>query len=118
MIAVGDDAGLPEPVCHVHHLDLISDPVATVEGVYRHFGIEFSAQAANGIEAYVRAKPRGGYAPHSYRFEDHRLDEAQERAKFLPYMVHFGVTPEDAPRPRHSGTPAHVSATGTRTLQS
>jgi hypothetical protein len=118
MISVGDDAGLPEAVYHVHHLDLISDPVATVEGVYRHFGIEFPAQAANGIEAYVRAKPRGGYAPHTYRFEDHGLDEAEERAKFLPYMVHFGVTPENAPRPRLDRSPPSVPTTGTRTLQS
>src|SRR5580658_10743645 len=39
MIAVGDDAGLPEPVCHVHYLDLVSDPVSTVEQVYGHFGL-------------------------------------------------------------------------------
>ena len=118
MIAVGDDAGLPDPVCHVHHLDLISDPVATVEGVYRHFGIGFPPQAAAGIEAYVRAKPRGGYGAHSYRFEDHGLDEAQERAKFRPYMVHFGVTPEDAPKPRQGGATPWVPTPGTRTLQS
>ncbi len=118
MMAVGDDAGLPEAVCHVHHLDLISDPVATVEGVYHHFGLSLPSRAAAGIEAYVRAKPRGGYAPHSYRFEDHGLDEAQERAKFRPYMVHFGVTPEDAPRPRTGTTSPSITTTGTRTLQS
>jgi hypothetical protein len=118
MIAVGDDAGLPDAVCHVHHLDLISDPVATVEGVYRHFGMGFPAQAAGAIEAYVRAKPRGGYAEHTYRFADHGLDEAQERAKFRPYLVRFGVTPEDAPRSRPGQAPAPVTETGTRTLQS
>jgi hypothetical protein len=109
MIIVGDDAGLPEAVCHVHHLDLISDPVATVEGVYRHFGMAFPSPTADAIESYVAAKPRGGYAPHSYRFEDHGLDEAQERAKFRPYMVRFGVTPEDAPRHRPDQVPAHAS---------
>ena len=31
MVEVGDDAGLPDPVCHVHHMDLIADPVATVD---------------------------------------------------------------------------------------
>jgi hypothetical protein len=118
MIAVGDDAGLPEAVCHVHHLDLISDPVATVEGVYRHFGMDFSSQAADAVEAYIRAKPRGGYAEHTYRFADHGLDEAEERTKFRPYMVRFGVTPEDAPRARPGQPPTHVTETGTRTLQS
>src|SRR6185312_14960953 len=39
MMQVGDDAGLAEPVCHVHYLDLVSDPVATVEQVYSHFDL-------------------------------------------------------------------------------
>jgi hypothetical protein len=118
MIAVGDDAGLPEPVCHVHHLDLVTDPATTVEGVYRHFGLDFSAQAAGAVDAYVAAKPRGGYSLHDYRFEDHGLDEAQERAKFRPYMVRFGVTPEEAPRRREDQSPARVPEAGTRSLQS
>lgn len=99
MMAVGDDAGLPESVCHVHHLDLITDPVSTVEGVYRHFGMQLPTEAARTMEDYVSAKPKGGYGAHTYRFEDHGLDEAQERDKFRPYMVRFGVTPENAPRP-------------------
>jgi hypothetical protein len=117
MIAVGDDAGLPEPVCHVHHLDLVTDPVTTVEGVYRHFGLDFSDQAASAVGAYVAAKPRGGYALHNYRFEDHGLDETQERIRFRPYMVRFGVTPEDVARHRPDDMPARVPETGTRSLQ-
>lgn len=118
MMAVGDDAGFPEPVCHVHHLDLITDPVSTVDGVYRHFGMELSPQTASAIERYVKARPKGGYGAHSYRFEDHGLDEAQERAKFRPYMVRFGVTPEDAPPDPPGHSPEHVSSDGEQTLQS
>jgi hypothetical protein len=118
MMAIGDDAGFPENVCHVHHLDLISDPVSTLEGVYRHFGIDFPRQSAAGIDTYVAAKPKGGYGAHSYRFEDHGLNEAQERAKFRPYMVRFGVTPEHAPRPRTDRARARVPNTDEQTLQS
>jgi hypothetical protein len=94
MMAAGDDAGFNEPICHVHHMDLISDPVSTLETVYRHFGMAFQPQTAQAIDAYVAAKPRGGYGAHDYRFEDHGLNEDQERAKFRPYMVHFGITAE------------------------
>jgi hypothetical protein len=94
MMAAGEDAGFPEPVCHVHHMDLISDPVSTVEGVYRHFGMTLPKASATAIEDYVAARPSGGYGEHRYSFEDHGLDEQQERAKFRPYMVHFGVTAE------------------------
>jgi hypothetical protein len=118
MMSVGDDAGLPEAVCHVHHLDLITDPVSTVEGVYRHFDMEFSPPTARKIDTHVAARPRGGYGAHSYAFEDHGLDEAQERAKFRPYMVRFGVTPEVAPRGRIDRAPVGKLQAGTQTLQS
>jgi hypothetical protein len=61
--------------------------------------MQLPAEAAATMEDYISAKPKGGYGAHTYRFEDHGLDEAQEREKFRPYMVRFGVTPEDAPRP-------------------
>jgi hypothetical protein len=118
MMAVGDDAGFPESVCHIHHMDLISDPASTVETVYRHFGLTPPPQMASAIERYVAAKPNGGYGEHSYHFEDHGLDEQQERAKFRPYMVRFGVTPETAPARRKLAVPEPMSNTGERTLQS
>ena len=110
MIAVGDDAGLPDPVCHVHHMDLISDPVNTVESVYRHFGLTLRSETALAIDRYTAAKPQGGYGAHSYRFENHGLDEATERAKFRPYMVRFGVTAEAAPRAYPIPVPERVSS--------
>jgi hypothetical protein len=118
MMASGDNAGFPEPVCHVHHMDLISDPAATVEGVYRHFGMTLPAAAAAAIENYVAVRPRGGYGAHTYHFEDHGLNEQQERMKFLPYMVRFGVTAETAPTPRRGRRSMPVSRSGQRTLQS
>ena len=55
---------------------------------------------------------------HTYHFEDHGLDEQQERTRFRPYMVRFGVTTEAAPRPR-GGMPAARLPTGDeQTLQS
>jgi Sulfotransferase family len=118
MMAVGDDAGLPEAVCHVHHMDLISDPVSTVDGVYRHFGMTLPAPTSEAIERYVTQRPRGGYGEHRYRFEDHGLDEQRERARFRPYMVRFGVTAEAAPRSRNGATPATLRANNERTLHS
>jgi hypothetical protein len=118
MMTVGDDAGFPDPVCHVHHIDLISDPVSTVESVYRHFGMPMAPDMASAIDAYVAARPKGGYGQHSYHFEDHGLDEEEERARFRPYMVGFGVTAETAPARRPVVAPAPVPSGEERTLQS
>ncbi len=97
MVEAGDDAGFADPICHVHHMDLVSDPVATVEHVYRHFDLTPPADGFTGIEEYVRDRPNGGYGPRTYRFEDHGLNETAERAKFRPYMVRFGIAAEAPP---------------------
>jgi Sulfotransferase family len=99
MIAVGDDAGLPEPVHHVQHKDLVDDPVGTVATLYRHFGLTLAPPVAAAVGQYARQRPNGGYGPRAYRFEDHGLDEGLEREKFRSYMVQFGIAPErDADR--------------------
>jgi hypothetical protein len=118
MMAVGDDAGFPEPVCHVHHMDLISDPVTTVDTVYRHFGMALSPETAAAIERYVAAAPNGGYGEHRYNFDDHGLDEQQERAKFRPYMVRFGITAEASPQLRADAIAAKLASNNERSLQS
>jgi hypothetical protein len=100
MVATGDDAGLPEPVCHVHYMDLVSDPLATLEGVYQHFGMTLPAAAVAATARYVAEKPNGGYGPHDYHFEDHGLDADAEAAKFRPYMVRFGIAAEARPHQR------------------
>jgi hypothetical protein len=106
MVEVGDDAGLPEPVCHVHYLDLVSDPVSTVDQVYGHFGLHLPPAAMRGMERYVASQPNGGYGRHTYRFEDHGLDAEAERKKFRTYMLRFGVSPELVPPARSTASPA------------
>jgi hypothetical protein len=116
MMDTGDDAGLPEAVCHVHHMDLISDPVATVEGVYSHFGMTLPQPAASAIERYVIERPNGGYGPRNYAFADHGLNEAVERERFRPYMLRFGIAAEVTSGHSHPGfaAPAKTSASTTQ----
>jgi hypothetical protein len=118
MMEVGDDGGFSNRICHVHHMDLISDPVSSVEGVYRHFGMQLSQQTTSAIEAYVASRPGGGYGGHSYHFADHGLDEQHERAKFRPYMIRFGVTAEDASRRQPAPSATLVPSAGSQSLQS
>ncbi len=112
MMQAGETAGLSEPICHVHHMDLVTDPVSTVEQVYQHFGLAMPAAASQAMERYVAARPNGGYGPRAYRFEDHGLDADVERAKFRPYMLHFGIESEAGgkrrthPMPRVAEDPA------------
>ena len=113
MMQTGDDPTGSGAICHVHYLDLVSDPVSTVEQVYQHFGMELTPAAAEAMGRFVAARPNGGYGRHDYHFEDHGLDPEAERAKFRPYMLHFGIEPEAAPGSRHqAGTRGTVQTHG------
>ena len=105
MMAVGDDSGLPRPVCHVHYIDLVTDPVSTVDQVYRHFGMTLDEASVASMGQYVTDRPKGGYGPRDYHFEDHGLNADEEREKFLPYMIRFGIAPEALPGPRDPEPP-------------
>lgn len=104
MIAAGDDAGLPEPICHVYHTDLVANPVGTVAELYRHFGLTLTPSVAASIRTYAQQRPNGGYGPRTYRFQDHGLIEGMEREKFRGYMQRFGIQPE-SDTDRSSGSP-------------
>lgn len=77
-------------ICHVHYLDLIFDPIATIEQIYGHFGMELSGTARERMQEMV-TQPRG---PRRYRFDDHGFDPDEERRKFREYMVEFGIQAE------------------------
>jgi hypothetical protein len=90
-----------EPILHIRHTDLIADPAGTVAGVYQHFGLPWAPEMAADIGSYTAERPNGGYAPHSYRSEDYRLDPTPERERFAAYMARFGIEDEAAAsRPR------------------
>ncbi len=106
MMAVGDDAGLPEPIHHVQYSDLVGDPVGAVARLYRHFGLTLTPETVAAIGHYAQQRPNGGYGPRDYRFEDHGLDADTEREKFRGYMMRFGIRPEGETDRRPGGRPA------------
>ncbi len=50
---------------------------------------------AQAMKRSAEIQPNGGYGPHAYRFEDHGLDPQEEREKFRPYLLHFGIAPKE-----------------------
>lgn len=94
MIEAADAEPFAEPICHIHHLDLIRDPHAAVAQVYDHFRLPRPTDLPAAIAAMVAARPNGGYRHAAYRFADHGLEEAEERARFRPYVERFAITPE------------------------
>jgi hypothetical protein len=94
MIAAADEDRFEEPIIHIHHLDLIRDPLETVATLYRHFGRTLDAPAVSRITQLVAAKPNGGYGTRRSRLEDYGLDPVVERDRYARYVERFGIRPE------------------------
>jgi hypothetical protein len=68
------------------YFELINDPIGTVDGIYRHFGIELTDEARAAMEASDAESKQGPRAPkHTYSLEDYGLtaDAVRERFKGL-----------------------------------
>ena len=94
MIATDERQPFAEPIFHVHHTDLVRDPLGTVAAIYRHFGIAMAPPAAAAIRRFIAAKPNGGYGARRYQFAEHGLDAARERGRYRRYAAHFAIRPE------------------------
>jgi len=91
---IASDVEAKEQIFHVHYRSLIADPLATVAGLYAHFGLPFTAAASASIEEFIRNTPRGGYGVNRYEFEEAGLDAVRLQEQFRPYMTAFGIESE------------------------
>ncbi|MDX1887064.1 sulfotransferase [Mycolicibacterium sp. 120270] len=76
----------PAQFYDMDYFELIKDPIGTVEGIYRHFGIELTDEARAAMEASDAESKQGPRAPkHTYSLEDYGLtvDAVRERFKGL-----------------------------------
>ena len=53
-----------------------------------------TAEVAEAIADYARAKPKGSRGVHRYSLEDVGIDAAAERERFSFYTRHYGVREE------------------------
>ncbi len=118
MIEAADGEPFAEPIFHLRHRDLVSDPLGSVTALYRHFGLTLDPAAAARIRQIVETNPDGGYGANQYRPEAYAFDPVAVRERFAPYAVRFDIDHEAdaasleraptpvAPRGRSVGTAA------------
>ena len=86
---------LPDDRCiDVRFAELMADQIGTIAGIYDDLGLSLTDDAAERIQNYLRAKPRGRHGGHSYRIEDLGLDRAEMRRSFANYMRYFNIPEE------------------------
>ncbi len=87
------DAGIiPEArICDSRFQDLMDDPIACVEQIYRHFDLSLTPRARQRMEEYLANKPREKFGVHRYTVGE---DEISERRFFRKYQETYDVPDE------------------------
>jgi hypothetical protein len=75
----------PEKFVDVDFREMLTDPIAVVERIYRSIGLPLTTKARVRIEAYMQAHPREQRPKHEYTLEKFGLDRAQLEAQFREY---------------------------------
>jgi hypothetical protein len=73
----------------VKYPDLMSDPIATVAGIYARFDRDLTAQARRRMQSYMDSNPKTRFGTHRYALLDFGLDEANLRETFAPYVQRY-----------------------------
>ncbi len=89
-----DQGKVPEKqLSSVQYQDLITDPIATVEKLYRHMGISLTDAGRAAMQAYVRDNPRDARPSHQYTTGSAE-QLVEERKLFERYQARFNVKSE------------------------
>jgi hypothetical protein len=78
----------------VQFQDLVSDPVGTVESVYRALGWPFNDDVRERVGSYALQKPKGSRGVHRYSLAEIGLDADAERERFRFYLEQYDVREE------------------------
>jgi Sulfotransferase family len=81
---------------NVRYRQLIEDPLATVQSLYRAFGIPLSEETMGRFRGFVARCRNGGYARISYRAEEFGFDAHEQAMKFRDYFDCFAIERENA----------------------
>jgi hypothetical protein len=80
----------------LHFHEIVSDPLACVRRIYRHFDLELTPEAEARMQAFLAQSPRAGHGVHDYSLAGFGLDAQSVSQTFKRYSERFGIRPEPA----------------------
>jgi len=86
-------------VLDVDYNDLVQQPLATLEGVYRHAQLPWSDSDAERARDYLSRNPQGKHGQHHYRAKDFSLSLEGLSETFHAYRERMGWLGNRAPSP-------------------
>ena len=79
----------PGHLADVRCAELVRDPLATVECLYRDLGLEWSGPARAAMKAHVEAEARKCRGVHEHSLALFGLSEGEVRERFVEYRARF-----------------------------
>ncbi|MCR9092740.1 MAG: sulfotransferase [bacterium] len=74
--------------------EVVGDPIACVEKIYRHFELDLSDEARARMQKYLALHPKDEFGTHHYSLEAFGLEEDAVNAAFKGYRERFDVAAE------------------------
>ena len=81
----------PNTIYDVYYDQLISDPISTVKGIYRHFKLDWSNDYEQQLKTFIRNNPKGKYGNHQYNSSDFGINDDVISKRFDAYIKRFGI---------------------------
>jgi hypothetical protein len=78
----------------VPYAQLITDPISTLETIYKGADLELTPETSAKVRQYVDAHPKGQFGKHSYRLDELGLDGDALAERFQRYIRHHDVERE------------------------
>lgn len=78
----------------IDHLELVKDPMGTLDRTYAELGVAMTDEARAGFEARIASNPKGVYGVHHYEPETFGLDTGALDERLAFYRERFGVVRE------------------------
>ncbi len=74
--------------------EIVGDPIACVEKIYRHFELDLSQTARTRMERYLVEHPKDEFGVHRYSLGAFGLDQGTVNSLFKSYRERFGIAAE------------------------
>lgn len=81
----------PARFVDVEYGRFVSDNLAVVRQIYRHFELTLPAEAEAAMARHVAANPPGKHGQHDYGLEEYGLTREQVQARFADYVERFDI---------------------------
>jgi hypothetical protein len=73
----------------LYYTDLVADPVAAVERVYRHFDLPLPDGLREKVRESVNRNPKNRFGEHRYNLYDFGLELQEEEKRYAAYRERF-----------------------------